>query len=331
MALELLCDRGNFFSGSVSLEEDVGDACLSLLKDNVLELLHVPLGFSEDAEAVREDSDFIVVPNANFGELSVALASGIDPVSTVNHALIRELADDSNGLLTNCRFGLLCAGSAMMSAIDSWVLCKSILPLTSLGRWLPVEHIKSAPEGWACLQLGKKCLIVHHVATARVNEDCIILHLPEEVGIDHSFCLCRGWCVDSDNVSVGQQVILAHVGEAQLLVQAWLLGTCRDDDIHTKSFGSLAHELANVSKANDTDSSATNSRARGKHSFVPLLLLEERVSLSCAAIDRQDEADGEFSDCAGILTWAVRHIDTLGCAVFEVNCVVTSASSNDEL
>jgi hypothetical protein len=286
VGIELLNDGGDFLCGGVSLDEDVGDARLSFLEDDVLKFLHVPLGISDNAKAVSEDTYLIVVPDANFGELGVALTGGIDPVATVNHALIGELADDADGLLTDCRLSLLCACAAMVRAIDSWVLGKSILPLTSLGRWLPVEHVESTPEVWASLQLGKECFIVDYVATARVDEDCILFHLAKEVSIDHSLGLCRGRSVDRDYVSVREQIILAHVREAHLLVHAWLLGTCGDDDIHAKGLGSLANELTDVTEANDSDGAATDSLAGGKHSFVPFLVLEERVAFSCAAVDR---------------------------------------------
>ena len=90
--------------------------------------MHVPTDRSEDLEAVREDTNLVEVSHLNLAETCVRTGS-VHPVELVNDAFIIELLDDSDGLLADGRFSLLRAGSAVMGAIDAWVLRDFMLPV----------------------------------------------------------------------------------------------------------------------------------------------------------------------------------------------------------
>ena len=51
--------------GEVSREEDIGDASLTLLEHNILELLHIPANRGEDLEAVGEHTNLVQVTHLN--------------------------------------------------------------------------------------------------------------------------------------------------------------------------------------------------------------------------------------------------------------------------
>ena len=57
MGNKLLSDSSSL--SEISSESDIGNACLSVLEDDVFELLHVPAGSSENLEAVGKNTNFI--------------------------------------------------------------------------------------------------------------------------------------------------------------------------------------------------------------------------------------------------------------------------------
>lgn len=81
--------------------------------------------------------------------------SSVDPVEFVADTLRVEFSDDTNGLLSDGSFGLLGAGSAMMSAVDARMLGDRVLELSCLHCGLPVVNVCANPEVWACLKLSK--------------------------------------------------------------------------------------------------------------------------------------------------------------------------------
>ena len=57
MGNKLLSDSSSL--SEISSESDIGNACLSILEDDVFELLHIPAGSSENLEAVGKNTNFI--------------------------------------------------------------------------------------------------------------------------------------------------------------------------------------------------------------------------------------------------------------------------------
>ena len=129
-----------------SCEENVGDACFSLLKHNVLQFLYVPSVVGEDGEAMGEHADLIQVSDLDLVHLRVVHISGVDPVSLIQGTFTRELLDDSYCFLADSSLCLLGARAAMVSSVHSWVLCKRVSEVTLLCRWFTNEDIASHPE-----------------------------------------------------------------------------------------------------------------------------------------------------------------------------------------
>lgn len=216
---------------------------MSLLEHNVFELLDVPAGSCKDLEAVSENSDLVEMSYLDFAQLGVSDNGGIDPVELVDDTFVVKLLDHADGLLTNGSFSLLSACTAVMSAIDSSVLCDGVHELASLSSGLTIVDIGANPEVRARLELGEKSFLVNNVSARSVNEHGIWLHLSEEFGVDHTLGLGSRGSVDADDVRAGEELVLAHIGEAKLLIQTRVHGTSADEHVHLESLGSLENKL----------------------------------------------------------------------------------------
>ena len=318
--------------GSVALEENIGHACLSLFEDNVLQLLYVPAGCCEDLEAVGQHANFVQVSHLNLTHGCIVGHSSVHPVELVNLTFYIEFLDDSDGLLTYCGFSLLSARTAVVSTVDARMLSDRVSEVVSLlHRWLAKVDICANPEVRARLELCKESLFINDITTCCVNQHAVFFHLTKEFSIDHILCLRSGWCVQAHNIGTCQKLILAHISEAQLFIEACLLGSCADEHFHLEGTGSLAHQLANVTETNQANCAAFDTSAIGEHTLVPMTAFKHIDSFRHTSVDRQDEAHRKLRDSVGILAWAIGHVDALCRAVCEVDCIVASACSDYKL
>ena len=91
--------------------------------------------------------------------------------------------------------------------------------------------------------------------------------------------------MDAHDVRACQELILAHVSEAHFIIEACMLSTCVNKDVHVESLSSTAHILADIPEANQADGTATDSPTVCKHTFVPISSLEHIDSFGDAAVD----------------------------------------------
>ena len=138
----------------ISLEEHVGDASLTLLENNVLQLLHVPVDRGEDLEAVSEHTDLVEVSHLNLAQHSVGDDRCVDPVELVDNTLLIEFFDDADGFLADGGLSLLCAGTAVMSSVDAGMLRNGMGEVNFLRGGLAKVDVCADPELWARLELG---------------------------------------------------------------------------------------------------------------------------------------------------------------------------------
>ncbi len=118
---------------------------MSVLENDVFKFLHVPSRFGERLEAVGQHANFVFVPDAHF-KVVLHWLGCVNPVLFVNFALTGELLDNAHGFDTDCRLSLIGAGSTMVCAVDTWMACQRVLPLSSFGSRLALEDIKAAPK-----------------------------------------------------------------------------------------------------------------------------------------------------------------------------------------
>ncbi len=116
-----------------------------------------------------------------------------------------------------------------------------------------------------------------------------------------------------------------------MFVEASVLGASANEHFHLKSLGSLADQLGDVSKADETKSATLDTTAVCKHSLVPLAVLEHVDAFGCATVDGEHHTNGKLRNSIGVLTWAVGNVDTLRRAVVEVDGIVTGSRTNYKL
>jgi len=100
--------------------------------------------------------------------------------------------------------------------------------------------------------------------------------------------------VNCDNVRTSEELGHSHVFKVILLVKTLNLRATANEYLHSESLCSLADQLADVSVADYSQSSTTNTLAVYKHALVPFTFLKQRVSFSSASVDRKDETHGQF-------------------------------------
>ena len=273
----------------VALKKYIGYASLSLLEYNVLQLLYVPTGSREDLEAVRKHADFIQVPDLNLVQRSIIDRGSVHPVELVDLTFLVEFLDNSDCFLTYGGLGLLSAGSAVVGSVDAGVSSNWMVEVVSLfDSWLAQVDVGADPEVGAGLELSKEGLFVDDIATCRVDQHRIWLHLAEEFSIDHVLRLRCRRSVQTNDVSASQELVLAHVREAQLFIKAFLLRARADNHLHFKSSCGLAHKLANIAEANKADGAAFDASAVREHALIPISSFQHVNAFSHTPVNGED-------------------------------------------
>ena len=141
------------------------------------------------------------MPDLDLAQLCVACTCGVDPVELVDHSFIVKLLDYTDSFLADSTFGLCCACTTMMSAVNSWMRRDRVVPVMSLLHCrLSFKDICAHPEVRASLKLCQECVLVDNIASRSVDEHGIIFHLTEELLVDHTDCLWSLWRVDAHDV-----------------------------------------------------------------------------------------------------------------------------------
>lgn len=102
-----------------------------------------------------------------------------------------------------------------------------------------------------------------------------------------------------------------------------------DEHCHFKRAGSLANELSDAAKADETKGAALDALAVCKHAFIPLALMQELIAFSHSTIDRKDQADCQLRYCVSILAWTVGNVNTAFGSISYIYCIYASACSHD--
>jgi len=141
------------------------------------------------------------MPYLDLAQLCVASTCSVDPVELVDHSFIVKLLDYTDSFLTDSAFGLCCARTTMMSAVNSWMRRDRVVPVMSLLHcWLPLKDICAHPEVRASLKLCQQSVFVDNITSRSVYEHGIIFHLTEELLVDHTDCLWSLWRMDAHDV-----------------------------------------------------------------------------------------------------------------------------------
>lgn len=91
--------------------------------------------------------------------------------------------------------------------------------------------------------------------------------------------------MQAHNIGTCKKLILAHICEAQLFVKTCLLGSCADEHFHLEGTSSLAHQLADITEANQANCTAFDTSAISEHALVPVTAFKHIDSFRHTSID----------------------------------------------
>ena len=94
--------------------------------------------------------------------------------------------------------------------------------------------------------------------------------------------------MQTDDISASQELVLAHIREAQLFVKTFLWRACADDHLHFKSACGLAHKLADITEANESNCAALDASAVREHALVPVATFQHVDALGHSPINGED-------------------------------------------
>ena len=103
-----------------------------------------------------------------------------------------------------------------------------------------------------------------------------------------------------------------------------------DRQVHAERLGAPRHLLADVAEAEHAERLAVEAVRLGVLLLVPLAGPQVRHVVGNAAIERQDEAEGQLGDGHRVLAGAVGDVDAAGRRARDVDVVVAGARAHDE-
>ena len=115
--------------------------------------------------------------------------------------------------------------------------------------------------------------------------------------------------MQADNVSVSQQLVLADIREAQLLVNPRSPRPTEHNHLHAKSARRLTDLLSRVATPNQAKRAALDPLGLAEHFLVPAASLQQVGRFGDAAVNREDQAHGQLGDRLSVHARTVGHIN----------------------
>ena len=103
-----------------------------------------------------------------------------------------------------------------------------------------------------------------------------------------------------------------------------------DGDVHAKRLGATRHLLADVAEAEQAERAAVQAARLRVLLLVPVAGAQIRDVVGDAAVEREDEAEGELGHGHRVLAGAVGHVDAARGGRRHVDVVVAGAGAHDE-
>jgi len=193
--------------------------------------------------------------------------------------------------------------------------------LTELGNKVSSglgSNISSIAEGRALLHLGHEGSLVDNLNTSGVDENTVSSHLVEKSSVDTATGLRGERGVDGDDVASSIKLLerLNHLDAVSLSVLRLHEGI-EGVNLHAEALGDAAHSTGNSTISLKTKLAATE--------LIAALASE-------ATTDGHDcKTKSDLSDSIGVLAGGVHDDDALGSAGREIDGIVASTSTNDDL
>ena len=194
------------------------------------------------------------------------------------------------------------------------------------------------------VEAGADALVVHRLdergfvddlAARGVEQDRAGLEMAEQLRVDHALRIGGRRYVERNDVAVAHQlvqvVLLLHADGLQptggFLVTA---GLAHDMDVHAERRGPFRECEANTAQAHDADVAAHDALGLRVLLLVPLTLTQLDHVVRDVAVDRQQQAEGQFGDGDRVLARHVADRDVLlGRGLF-VDGIGAGAGADDQ-
>jgi len=179
-------------------------------------------------------------------------------------------------------------------------------------------NISGIAEGRALLHLGHESLLVDDLNTGGVDEDTVGSHLVEKSGVDAATGLGGERGVDGDDVADGVELLegLGHldaIGLSDLSLDEGIEGV----DLHAEALGDATHSTSDSTIGLKTKLAATE--------------LIAALAREATTEGHDGKTKGNLSDSVGVLARSVHDDDALGRAGLQIDGIVASTSTDDDL
>ena len=190
-------------------------------------------------------------------------------------------------------------------------------------------HVRAELELLHGLQRAE-IVFVDNARTCAVDDQRIRLHKIQQAGVDKAARRVVFRNMQRDDVGFFEDILQrAHRGADGFRAFG---GNQRviGENLHIESAGTLRDQLADVTKADDTDRLARQLAAH-KLLLLPTACAGRDVALNHMTIDRQCQRDHFLCDCVRIRTRRVHDIDVLLAGILNINGIETCSRADDRL
>ena len=199
------------------------------------------------------------------------------------------------------------------------------------GGQLVLHHVGGVTADPAGLQGLVHILLVDDAAAAHVQDNGVVLHLGDGLGIEQVAGLIVQRHMDGDEVRNLQHLVDAHALGVLLLEDVSGQIGVVSDDVHLEHAGQLAHALADAAKAQNAQGLAPQLAAH-ELILVPLLVdLHVVAGGNGMAGQVQHLGDGQLGHGVAVQAGGVDDLHALLLGVVQVDVVQTHGADADDL
>jgi len=199
-----------------------------------------------------------------------------------------------------------------------------------VGGRLIGEDVETRRANLAAFQPLEQGGLVHVGAAGGVDDHNAVLHLLDGLLVDQSTAVHSGG-VNRDEVGARQELVLFHIGDAQLLFNAGNMIDIEGDDVHADGLGHDAEALADAAVAKHTEGLALELDALAVGLLFPLVLAHGVTGVGDEPGAGEQVSHGQLRNGLGGGARGVLDVDAVFLGIVHVDVVEADAAADDAL
>ena len=319
-------DGGKQFVAGFGVELDAATGGGGAVEDDVLDFFDVDIGATDLVHDKGEHADAVEVAD---GELPLR-GGARGEVHAIEHDAGFDVGlDDADGFLGDGFLGLFGGRADVVGAVEIRQVKDRVGELGRGFGGFGIVDIEAGANPFR-FERGAQGGLVDDLAAGGIDEDGVGFHHRDAVGADELLRVGLERDVQGDDVGAAEQGV--EIGGILDVEVAGFLQVERagpSDDVKAEGVGAFDDLAADLAEAHDAEGLPVDAVGFAEFFLVPFVGAERGDVVGNAAVDGQQQCEGEFGHGDGVFARAIRDIHAAGAGGFDVDGVDARARAKD--